>query len=286
MNSKSEALRQIEALFDLKRIADLSATEKFNLIDLIDLVYLAAEQAKKVGLLKLAESPLLERNRTLKLYLMLLSKGTKFSMLKRIIRNYTLNFDQSDVYYAQAAILGSGAMMIDKEFDATSIHNYLMHLLGRDFLVENQKYNGLVAVTDASQLEASREIDYRAFEGDMRKVKYDILALMKYNYENGLAATAQLINEKYDNAEFVLYFNMLNIPCAVTRQTIFESCDLQDSPMRRLLLNGAYELINKTDLFTAHYLFNSIIGKYSRYEKDSAEVEAETNANLAQILEA
>ncbi len=286
MNSKNQALLEMEALFDLNRIANLSATEKFNLIDLIGLVYQEAQYAKQVGLLKLDQSPRLERNKTFKLYLMLLSKGTKFSMLKRIIRNYALTFDQSDVYYAQTAILGIGAMMIDKEFDATSIYNYLMHLLGHDFLVENQKYNGLVEITDDSELDVSREIDYRAFEGDMRKVKYDILALLKYSYQHGLVATAELINQKYDNDEFILFFNMLNIPCAVTRQHMFENCDAHENPMRRLLLNGAYELINQTDLFTAHYLFNSIIGKYSRYEKDTTEVEAETDANLAKILEA
>ncbi len=286
MNSKNQALLEMETLFDLKRIADLSVPEKFNLVNLIGLVYQEANYAKKVGLLKLDQSPRLEHNKTFKMYLMLLSKGTKFDMLKRIIRNYTLNFDQSDVYYAQTALLGIGAMMIDKQFDAISIYNYLIHLLGRDFLVENQNYDGLVKVTDESKLAKINQIDYRAFEGDMRKIKYDILALMTYHCENDLAATAQLINDKYDNEDFVFYFNMLNIPCAVSRQRIFEHFDRQESPMQRLLLNGAYELINKTDLFTAHYLFNSIIGKYSRYEKDSSEVEAETNANLAKILEA
>ncbi len=286
MNNKREVLSEIEALFDLKRIATLDVPEKFLLFDLIGLVYRESQYAKRVGLLKLDQSPRLDVNKSFKMYLMLLAKGTKFSMLKRIIRNYSLNFDQSDVYYAQTAILGIGALLIDQEFEPTAIYNYLIHLLGREFLLENQKFDGLIDLPAQLELDDNHEIDYHAFEGDMRKVKYDILALMKYNYEHDLAATAKLINDKYDDETFKFYFNMLNVACPVLRQRIFDTYDAQESRMQRLMLNGAAELLNKTDLFTAHYLFNSIIGKYSRYEKDTAEVEAEMNDNLAQLLEA
>ncbi len=285
MKSKFEVLLEMEALFDLERIENLAVPEKFKLVDYIGLVYQEAIFAKQVGLLKVDQSPRRGINKTLTLYLMLLSKGTKFSMLKRIIHNYTRNFDQSDVYYAQTVIMGMGVMMIDQEFDSKAIYNYLMHLLGRDFLVKNQKYDGLVKITKDTKIDISTEIDYRPFEGSMRKVKYDILAVMKYNYEHDLAATKELLSKKRENDVFNFYLNMLDVSCPTLRKRIFDTYDLQESRMQRLLLNGAYELINKTDLFTAHYLFNSIIGKYSRYEKDNKEVENECDSNLAAMLE-
>ncbi len=285
MKNKYDTLKEMEALFDLERIANLAIPEKFKLIDLIGLVYQESLYAKQVGLLKVDQSPRRDVNKTLKLYLMLLSRGTKFSMLKRIICNYTRNFDQSDVYYSQVVILGMGAMMIDQEFESQAIYNYLMHLLGREFLVKNQKYSGQVEITKDSAIEVDFEIDYRPFEGTMRKVKYDILALIKYNSENDLTATKALLNKRPENHVFNFYLNMLDVPCPTLRQRIFETYDLQESRMQRLLLNGAHELLNKTDLFTAHYLFNSIIGKYSRYEKESKEIENESSDNLAAMLE-
>ncbi len=285
MENKYDVLLEMETLFDLERINNLAIPEKFKLIDLIGLVYQESLYAKQVGLLKVDQSPRRDVNKTMKLYLMLLSKGTKFSMLKRIIRNYTRNFDQSDFYYSQTVILGMGAMMIDQEFESQAIYNYLMHLLGREFLVKNQKYSGQVEITKDSPIEVDFEIDYRPFEGSMRKVKYDILALIKYNSEHDLAATKALIDKRHENHVFSFYLNMLDVPCPTLRQRIFDNYDLQESRMQRLLLNGAFELLNKTDLFTAHYLFNSIIGKYSRLEKDSQEIESESSANLAAMLE-
>ncbi len=281
---KQMELQDIESLFDVERIATLSVPEKFRLVNFIGLIYLESQYAKQVGLLKLDQSPRSDQNKTYKLFAMLVSSGMKYGMLKRVISNYAKNFDQSDVYYSQIAILGMGVLMIDKEFNSIAIYNYLMHLLGRDFLTENLKYDGVVAVAEDADLDVSREIEYRPFEGDMRKVKYDILALMKYNYKNGFAATKTLIAEKYDNRDFTFYLNMLDIPCIFTRRRIFESYNQQVSRMQRLMLNGAYELINGTDLFTAHYLFNSIIGKYSRYEKESVEIENEAMQNLEMIL--
>ncbi len=283
MKNKHVDLLEIESLFDIERIANLSVPEKFKLVNFIGLIYLESQYAKQVGLLKLDQSPRSDKNKTYKLFAMLLSSGMKYEMLKRVIVNYAKNFDQSDVYYSQIAILGMGVLLIDKEYDSIAIYNYLIHLLGRDFLTENLKYDGVVAVDEDADLDVSREIEYRPFEGNMRKVKYDILALMKYNYKNGFAATKTLIAEKYDNRDFEFYLNMLDIPCASSRQRIFETYNAQASRMQRLMLNGAYELISGADLFTAHYLFNSIIGKYSRYEKESVEIENEAMQNLAAI---
>lgn len=284
MEDRNAVLTTIEEHVDFERIERLSVPEKFKLVNFIGLLHKEANYANQVGLLKLDQSPNYGLNKTYKLYAMLVSNGTKFEMLKRIISNYARNFDTSDVYYAQTVIIGVGLMMIDKGFEPNTIHNYLMHLLGKEFLIENQKYSGLVEVDDKTPIDVTREIEYKPFEGNMRKIKYDILALIIYMHENSLEKTVMLVNEKFEHDDLSFYLNMLNIPCPETRKHVFENFDLAESRAQRLKLNGAYALINKYDLFTAHYLFNSIIGKYSRYEKDSKEIENEAKANLQAIL--
>ena len=53
----------------------------------------------------------------------------------------------------------------------------------------------------------------------------------------------------------------------------------------RLRVACAYALFTGEDVYATHYLFNSIIGKYSRYDKDSSEIEKELGVHLAAIHE-
>jgi hypothetical protein len=159
-----------------------------------------------------------------------------------------------------------------------------MHLLGKDFLIQNQKYNGIVKVKKDDKVDVSFEIEYEPFEGSMRKVKYELLALLKYSHEHGIEATKELINTKYNSTEFRFYFNMLSIDCTETQLVMFEDYNEIDSRTQRLMLNGAFAILQKYDVFTTHYLFNSVIGKYSRYDKDSGEIEAEVKTRLEEIL--
>jgi hypothetical protein len=284
MENRAAILSEFEVAFDLSRIEKLSVPAKFKLVNHIGLIYQEAHFASQVGLLHLDQSKNYTINHTYNLFAMLVVNGTKFEILKTIIENYARGFDKSDVYYAHVVITGVGLMMIDKGFSPEAIYNYLMHLLGKEFLYENQKYDGIVRVGKNDKLDVSFEIEYEPFEGNMRQLKYELLAILKYSHENGLEATKDLINKTYDNGEFRFYFNMLNIPCQDTQAYIYEDYDMQESRTQRLMLAGAYAILQKYDVFTTHYFFNAIIGKYSRYDKASGEIQAEVKSRLAEIL--
>jgi hypothetical protein len=284
MDNKYAILNEFEVNFELERIAKLSVPEKFRLVNFIGLIYQEAHFASQVGLLHLDRSKNYTVNKTYNLFAMLVVNGTKFDILRKIIENYAKTFDKSDVYYSHVVIMGVGLMMIDKGFSPDAIYNYLMHLLGKEFLLENQKYDGIVKVKKDDILDVSFEVAYKPFEGNMRKTKYELLALLKYSHQNGLEATKELINKKYNDKEFRFYFNMLSISCTDTQNYLFEDYNEHDSRTQRLMLNGAFAILSKLDVYTTHYLFNSVIGKYSRYDKDSGEIENEVDARLAEIL--
>ncbi|MCK8058235.1 MULTISPECIES: hypothetical protein [unclassified Fusibacter] len=284
MENKYALLGEFEVDFDLSRIAKLSVPEKFRLVNFIGLIYQEAHFAGQVGLLHMDRSRNYTINKTYNLFSMLVVNGTKFEILRKIVENYARNFDKSDVYYSHVVMIGIGLMMIDKGFSPDAIYNYLMHLLGKDFLMKNQKYDGIVKVKKEDKVDVSFEIEYEPFEGNMRRLKYELLAILSYSHANGIEVTKELINKKYNNPEFRFYFNMLHIDCAETQAAMFEDYNAEDSRTQRLMLNGAYAILQKYDVFTTHYLFNAVIGKYSRYDKDSGEIETEVKARLDDIL--
>ena len=286
IDNKTAILNEFEVSFDLQRIVKLSVPEKFRLVNFIGLIYQEAHFASQVGLLHLDRSRNYTANKTYNLFAMLVVNGTKFDVLRRIIENYARTFDKSDVYYSHIVIIGMGLMMIDKGFSPDAIYNYLMNVLGKDFLLENQKYDGITRVKKDSVLDVSFEIAYKPFEGNMRRTKYELLALLKYSHQNGIERTRELINTKYNNPEFRFYFNMLSVDCADTQSYLFEDYVMDESREQRLLANGAMAIFQKIDVFTTHYLFNSIIGKYSRYDKDSGEIEQEVDSRLTELTEA
>ncbi len=285
IDNKAAILNEFEVSFDLHRISKLSVPEKFRLVNFIGLIYEEAHFASQVGLLHLDRSRNYTANRTYNLFAMLVVNGTKFDVLRRIIENYARTFDKSDVYYSHISIMGMGLMMIDKGFSPEAIYNYLMNLLGKEFLMENQKYDGICRLKKDQVLDVSFEIAYKPFEGNMRRTKYELLALLKYSHQNGLDKVRELINSKYGNHEFRFYFNMLSVDCTDTQNYLFEDYNLDESREQRLLVNGAMAIFQKLDVFTTHYLFNSIIGKYSRYDKDSGEIESEVDARLKELQE-
>jgi hypothetical protein len=160
-----------------------------------------------------------------------------------------------------------------------------MHLLGKDFLLENQKYDGRVHVGKDDVFDVSFEIEYKPFDDEMRKLKYEILAVLKYAHENGSKATSELINETYQNKEFRYYYNIMNVTDTDVQNHLYEEYNSQESRRQRMMLNGIYAIFNKLDVYTAHYLLNSILGKYSRFDKDNAEIEQEMELRLKEIVE-
>jgi len=282
-NEKRMFLEALAKDFDLERIKNLTLFEKFKFDDYVTLIYQEALFAEKEGVLHLDKSPNYTRNKTYTLFAMLVVNGTKFDIIKEIIQNYARSFEKSDTYYAKISILGIGVMMIMKGYSPDSIFNYLMLLLGRDFLLENKKYSGSPCEYENVELDLVDAIKYKPFEGELRKLKYDMLALLKIAHEKGQNHVVDLINNKYGNDELKFFFNMLNVQSVEMRDYLFVEFKKSNSRHRRILINGAYAILNKYDVVSTHYLFNSIIGKYSRYDKDSGEIEVEVQARLSEI---
>ena len=283
--SNAQLLNEFETYFNIERIKNLSVVEKFKLVDVIGLIYQEAQFAGQVGLLNLNKSRNYTVNKTYNLYAMLVSNGTKYEILKKIIKNYARNFEKSDVYYAHTITMGIGLMMIDKGFHPKVIYKYLMHLLGKEFLIENLHFDGRCKVKKEDVFDVAFEIEYKPFDENIKKIKYDLLAILKYSHENGSKATTELVNTKYKNKEFRYYYNIMNITDPETQNHLYEFYDAQVSRRQRLMLAGAYAIYNKLDLYTAHYLFNSIIGKYSRFDKDSGEIEMEIEKSCKELRE-
>ena len=283
-NDKRMFLEELELDFDLERIKNLSLFEKFKFDDYVTLIYQEALFAEKEGLMHLDKSENYTRNQTYTLFAMLVVNGTKFEMIREIVLNYARSFEKSDTYYAKISILGIGIMMIMKGYPADSIFNYLMLLLGRDFLLENKKYSGSPCEYEKVELELADAIEYKPFEGELRKLKYDMLALLRLTHEKGAGHVADIINNSYGNDELVFFFNMMNVQSPEMREYLFNEFKKSNRRHRRILINGAYAILNKYDVVSTHYLFNSIIGKYSRYDKESGEIEAEVQVRLNDII--
>lgn len=283
-NDKRMFLEELELDFDLERIKNLTLFEKFTFDDYVTLIYQEALFAEKEGLLHLDKSPNYKINKTYTLFAMLVVNGTKFEMIREIILNYARSFEKSDTYYAKISIMGIGIMMIMKGYPADSIFNYLILLLGRDFLLENKKYSGSPCEYANVELDLADAIEYKPFEGELRRLKYDMLALLRIAHEKGINQVADIINNSYGNGELVFFFNMMNVQSPEMRDYMFGEFKKSNSRHRRILISGSYAILRKYDVVSTHYLFNSIIGKYSRYDKESGEIESEVKARMDDIL--
>lgn len=285
MTNIEKVLHAFESEFDIKRIQNLVFTEKFKLVNHAKLIYLEAIWALEHGTENLNKSPNYTFNKTYNLFATLLVNGIAPDRLKEIILNYARNFEKSNTYYAQIAILGIGTLMIDAHFTPESIYNYLLSLLGREFLMENLRYQGKPDPIDKLQLTVDSEIIYKPFEGQMRDIKYALLALLRLRSQRGLAFISTYINEQYPDLELAFYFNMLHTNQGEVSAVLYQSLSVDIDTIQRLKLACAYALIKNEDTYTTHYLFNSIIGKYSRYDKDTGEIESELTAKLTPMIE-
>lgn len=285
MESKRLFLEEFAVDFDLDRIKHLALPEKFRLVNHIRLVYSEAKALKQNRIRDLASSANYTVNRTYNLFAMLLMHDVPGEYIYEIVRNYAHNFEKSDTYYAQIAVLGMGVMMIQKGYDPDAILSYLMHLLGGDFLVDNLKYSGRMTDEEASHFEFDRQIEYKPFEGNLRKVKYKLLGLLKLRDTQGMDAVRTVVCSRQIDSRFRLYFNQMDLADSHVRDVIFEDLKNEGSTENRLRVYGAYALHTGLDIFTTHYLFNSIIGKYSRFDKESSEIEAELSQQLDGMLQ-
>ena len=284
MTENNEVIIEIKEKFDLERIKNLSLSEKFKLAKLAKLIYTEALFANQSGIQNLDKSPNYTLNKTYNLFAMLVVNRIRYDVLQDIIANYARNFKKSDSYYSQVSVIGIGLLLLVKGFDPKSILNYLMMLLGEDFLINNQKYPGQIEELTEEDITIKNEIDYKAFEGKMRKVKYELLALLELSHEKGSEFICDLINNKYDERRMVFYYNMMNIKNDEVAEEMYKEFNLNEQRMSRLILGGAYAIHEGLNIFTAHYLFNSIIGKYSRYDKRVDEIQNEIELRRKEIL--
>ncbi|MBN2795566.1 MAG: hypothetical protein JXR88_09185 [Clostridia bacterium] len=281
---RSEVLQNLVNNIELERFRNLPVTEKFKLLEYIKLIYTEAEFAAREGVLQLENSPNYTINSTYNLFAMLIVKLNDYDLLKEIMINYAKNFENSDIYYAQITITGMGLLMIEKQFHPKAIYHFLLNLLGVDFLVENLKTTAHVNEVKHTDFKLDSTIKYKPFEGEKRRIKYELLALLKIRHEQGLDAVSDIINNKYNNKRLQFYFNMLNNKSDSTSAYLYEDFMATDSQTNRLLAAGAYAMLQEKSIISAHYLFNSIIGKYSRFDKRKEEIDQEIMERLNEII--
>lgn len=277
-------IKNLVSNIELDRIRNLPVTEKFKLYEYVKLIYTEAEFASKEGVLQLENSSNYTIDKTYNLFAMLIVKLNDYDLLKEIVINYAKNFENSDVYYAQITITGMGLLMIEKQFHPEAVYHFLMNLLGVDFLVENLKTTASTSKVNSSTFKLESNIKYKPFEGSMRKIKYDLLALLKLRTEKGLEGVKAIINESYGNSKLKFYFNMLNSNSDSTMYYLYDDFMKTDNRTNRLLIAGAFAIINEKSIISTHYLFNSIIGKYSRFDKRTEEIEAEILESINEII--
>lgn len=284
MDKKNNLIEEIKNEFDLKRIKNLSLSEKFKLAELNKLIYNEALYCEMNGIKNLANSINYTKNKTYSLFGMLAINGMKEEIFIEIASNYARNFKKSDSYYSQVSIIGIGILLMMKGMEPKSILNYLMLLLGEEFLATNLKYPGYIKDISKEKIDIDLEIKYKPFEGKMRVIKYELLALLKLSHNESLEYVNDIINNSYDNRLLMLYYNMMDIKNEKIIDEIYNEFKLNSSRTERLLLCGAYCIHKGFDVFTTHYLFNSIIGKYSRYDKEVEEIENEIELRKKEII--
>ena len=284
MNAKQDALIEIRNEFDLSRIKKLAVSEKFKLVKVAKLIYKEALFAEKEGITNLDKSPNFTVNNTYNLLAMLTVREIRYEVFKRIIINYSKNFERSDSYYSQFVLLGIGMMLMRKGFKPKVILNTIMVILGEDFLINNEKYIGYVKEEELEDVSLGLEIRYRPYEGSMREVKYDLLAMLKLSKDKGVDFVDKLINYSYGNRRLKFYFNIMDIGDKDVIEIMYNEFNKNLNRNDRLLMSGAYAIHDNCDLVATHYVLNSIVGKDSRESKDSHQVEDELKSTIEKLL--
>lgn len=280
---RSVVLDKLVSEIDLDRIKKLPVSEKFKLVEFIKLIYTESEYANKEGFLKLENSPNYTVNNTYNLFAMLIVNLAEYDIVKEIILNYARNFEKSDIYYSQITITGMGLLMIEKKFAPEAIYHFLLSLLGVDFLVDNLHFSGDVDEIKGLPFNVDSTIKYKPFEGKVRELKYDLLALLKLSHENSISFVKEIINNSFGNERLKMYVNMLDSNSDSTMAYLYREFMKTESRTDKLLAAGAYAILNEKSIISTHYLFNSIIGKYSRFDKRKDEMDAEINSRLVLI---
>lgn len=284
INKVEHITEYFEKTYDLTRIKNLPITDKFRLINYIKLVNRASQLAKEKGIIEITKSEFYDMDFTFHLLVSLISAGTDPSVISDVIEHYGYNFDDSDIYYAKLVVLGSGALMIQKGIDGDSIISYLVSLLGDEFLRNN--YQRIYTEKDELNINEENEINikYKNFDFTYRKLKYDLLALLKIKREKGHEAVQDIIFNKYENKDLRLYFKLIDVKDKQVSEHIYRSLMKQSPKMDRFLLTASRAIIKEMSILETHYLLNAIIGKYTRFDKPYSEVMDEIQMREDEIV--
>lgn len=274
-----------ENTFDLSRIKRLPITDKFRLINYIKLVSKANDVAKGADIDAITKSPLYNVDKTFHLFISLLASDLSTETISDVIECYAHNFDESDVYFAKIAILGSGALMIQKGIETNAIISYQIALLGEEFLKSNYQriFNekDILNITDENEI----NIKYKNFDMTFRKLKYDMLALRHIKRDQGHTKLREVIFKHYNNRDLKLYFSLLDVHDKKISEYLYRKL-MKDSPkLDRFLLTASRCMIRDIDIIDMHFLLNAVIGKYTNFSKPYSEVVEEIKLRENEILD-
>ena len=206
------------------------------MINYIKLISKANDIAKSEGVDAITRSPLYKIDQTFHLFISLLASELSTETISDVIECYSHNFDESDIYFAKIAILGSGALMIQKGIETNAIISYQIALLGEDFLKNN--YQRIFNDKDVLDITNENEIDikYKNFDMTYRKLKYDMLALRHIKSDQGHSKLREVIFKHYGNRDLTLYLSLLDVHDKKISEYLYRKM-MKDSPkMDRFLL--------------------------------------------------
>jgi len=284
MNQFENITEYFETNFDLDRISELPITDKFTLVHYIKLVHKASLVAKDQGIAEITKSEIYESDKTFYLFLSLISAGLSDSVISEVVELYAFNYEDSDIFYAKTVILGAGTLMIQKGTDSHSVISYLMTLLGDAFFKDN--FALLFADKDKLVLDNEREITikYTDFDLTFRKLKYELLAILKIRRESGYERARDIIMNHFDNKQLTLYYILLDVKDEHISAYIYKKLMSNGTKMDRFLLTACRAITQDCAILETHYLLNGIIGKYTRFNKPYQEVIEEIEMREKEIL--
>lgn len=273
-----------EENFDLASIQSLPITDKFRLIHYIKLVGKASEVASDKDIAEITKSPFYEMDETFHLFISLIISGISSEVITDVMESYIHHFEDSAVFRAKLIILGAGALMIQKGIDHESILSYLVALLGNEFLKNN--FERIYMERDELKLNDDTviKINYRDFDYTYRKLKYDLLALLKIRKEQGYGQVKELIYGKYENKELKFFFKLLDLKNKDISEHLYQKLLVDATKMDRFLIVAVKAILEEKSILETHYMLNAVIGKYTRFYKPYDEVMEEIKQRECEIL--
>lgn len=273
-----------ESQFDLSVIKKLPITDKFRLVEYIKMMGKINDRYIEGGMKAVKECEFFTKDKTLNLILSWVDVGVSQDMMGRLVEYYIHNFEESDTYLAYLVILGSGAMLMREGIDTPSLMSYHISLLGDEFLKVN--YQRMFAERNEIDLTGENVISvkYKDFDFTYRKLKYDLLAILKMSKESGSPGLRELVFKIYDNKDLRLFFSLLDIKNTEVACHLFDRL-MKDAPkMDRFLLVASRCLIEDQEIINMHYLLNAVIGKLTNFNKPYSEVMDEIAMREKEIM--